>query len=126
LSFVGTAPRSGEEVLALHHDWRALYLQSKPGIVTEALVNFGVAVTEDEMYSAESVYFARSSAGYDLKLMIRYFLRIADTLFSLPRTGITVAQMHDREQFMVKAEPVYQRASEEGRPLSETFEDKHG
>ena len=36
LAFVGLPPRTREEILRLPHDWQALYLRGKAGLVTEA------------------------------------------------------------------------------------------
>lgn len=73
LRFVGVAPRSDAEVDALPPDWRAIYLQSKAGIVTEAMVNFGPAPTEDDLYSAETIYSVSADWKYDLAILGRYF-----------------------------------------------------
>jgi hypothetical protein len=73
LRFVGVDPRNGEEIKALASDWQVLYLKSKPGIVTEALVNFGTHPTEDELYSAEAFCCVSSGWKYDLKLLAKYF-----------------------------------------------------
>ena len=73
LRFVGVVPRNGEEIKALASDWQVLYLKSKPGIVTETLVNFGTHPAEDEIYSAEAFYCVSSGWKYDLKLLAKYF-----------------------------------------------------
>jgi NDP-sugar pyrophosphorylase family protein len=73
LRFVGVGPRNAEEIKALASDWKVLYLKSKPGIVTEARVNFGAHPTEEEIYSAEAFYCVSSGWKYDLKLLARYF-----------------------------------------------------
>jgi lipopolysaccharide/colanic/teichoic acid biosynthesis glycosyltransferase len=73
LRFVGVGPRNTEEIKALASDWQVLYLKSKLGIVTEALVNFGIDPTEDEIYSAEAFYCVSSGWKYDLKLLAKYF-----------------------------------------------------
>lgn len=72
LRFVGVSPRSREEIQGLSSDWRALYLSAKPGIITEAYVNYGAAPTEDERYSAEAFYSAVAGTGHDFKLLVRY------------------------------------------------------
>jgi len=76
LRFVGVPPRSAEEIQNLPRDWRALYLKSKPGIVTETMVNWGSRAGRDEMYSAEAVYAVSSGLKHDLGLLIRYFGQI--------------------------------------------------
>ena len=76
LRFAGVPPRAAEEIQDLPQDWRALYLKSKPGVVTETLVNFGPRATRDDMYSAEAVYAVSSGLKYDLKLLAKYFGQI--------------------------------------------------
>jgi NDP-sugar pyrophosphorylase family protein/lipopolysaccharide/colanic/teichoic acid biosynthesis glycosyltransferase len=72
LSFVGVRPRSKGEAKLLSHDWQALYLHSKAGIVTEADVLYGAHPDEDELYSAEAFYSAAAGMGHDAKLMLSY------------------------------------------------------
>lgn len=76
MRFVGVPPRSKEEIKALPLSWRSLYLKSKPGIITEALVTFGARPTEDEQYSAEAFYSVLSGVRYDLKLLGKYLAQI--------------------------------------------------
>jgi hypothetical protein len=76
LRFAGVPPRMAEEIQDLPQDWRALYLKSKPGVVTETLVNFGPRATRDDMYSAEAVYAVSCGLKYDLKLLAKYFGQI--------------------------------------------------
>ena len=84
LRFVGVPPRSPEEIQKLSRDWRALYLQSKPGIVTETMVHFGSRASRDDMYSAEAVYSVSSGIKHDLRLLACYFGQI---LGLMPRPG---------------------------------------
>jgi NDP-sugar pyrophosphorylase family protein len=84
LRFVGVPPRTAQEVENLPRDWRALYLKSKPGIVTEAMINFGSRASRDEMYSAEAVYSVTSGLKHDLRLLARYGGQI---LGLMPRPG---------------------------------------
>ena len=80
LRFAGVPPRSVEEIQGLPRDWRALYLKSKPGIVTETMVKFGTGATQDEMYSAEAVYSVSAGLKHDLGLLARYFGQILGLL----------------------------------------------
>ena len=73
LGFVGVAPRTADEIRALPPDWRLLYLQSKIGLISEALVYFGVNPSEDELRVAETFYSVSASWKYDLKLLAKYF-----------------------------------------------------
>ncbi len=70
--FVGVAPRTREQVQALPRDWQALYLQAKPGVITEALVQYGPNPSADDLYSAEVFYSVRHGLGHDLRLLLRY------------------------------------------------------
>jgi lipopolysaccharide/colanic/teichoic acid biosynthesis glycosyltransferase len=76
LRFVGVPPRTAEEIENLPRDWQALFLKSKPGIVTETMVNFGSRASRDEMYSAEAVYSVSSGLKHDLRLLARYSCQI--------------------------------------------------
>ncbi|MDX2029025.1 MAG: NDP-sugar synthase [Blastocatellia bacterium] len=72
LRFVGVPPRPREEVRRLSHDWQALYLRAKAGIVTEADVQYGSQADEDERYSSEAFYSATASGWQDFRLMLGY------------------------------------------------------
>ncbi len=72
LGFVGVGPRTEEEIQALPRDWRALYLKSKGGFISEAMVYFGSNPSEDELRAAETFYAVSASWKYDLKLFIKY------------------------------------------------------
>lgn len=76
LRFVGVMPRTAEEIDRLPEEWKAIYLKSKPGLVTEAMIRFGRAITDDELYSAEAVYTVSAGFLYDLRLLAKYFGRI--------------------------------------------------
>ena len=80
LGFVGVPPRTAEEVMALPTDWRALYLKSKAGLVSECLVSFGVSATDDDRYAADAVYAVSTTVIYDLKLMLRYIGQVLGLL----------------------------------------------
>ncbi|HXK01744.1 MAG TPA: NDP-sugar synthase [Verrucomicrobiae bacterium] len=76
LSFVGVAPRSPEEIEALPHDWKKLYLTSVGGLITEAYVVHGPSPSEDLLYSAEVFYTATASPRRDLGLSLGYVARL--------------------------------------------------
>jgi NDP-sugar pyrophosphorylase family protein/lipopolysaccharide/colanic/teichoic acid biosynthesis glycosyltransferase len=76
LRFVGTSPRSRQEIMNLEEDWKTLYLRSKLGIITEAFVRYGSHPTKEELYSAEAVYSIMGSPSYDMKLIGHYLRRI--------------------------------------------------
>jgi NDP-sugar pyrophosphorylase family protein len=76
LFLVGVKPRSPEEVQSLPSDWKALYLNSKAGLITEASVMFGKTPSEDELYTAEAYYGATQRFRHDLKLLRLYLRRL--------------------------------------------------
>ena len=76
LFLAGVKPRSRHDVEGLSSDWRSQYLSSKAGLITEALVMFGRAPSEDELYTAEAYYSAVQSIGHDLKLMRLYLVQL--------------------------------------------------
>ncbi|MBI3797655.1 MAG: NDP-sugar synthase [Deltaproteobacteria bacterium] len=76
LRFVGVTPRTQAELSVLAPDWRALYVRTKAGIVTEAYITFGSAPTEDELYSAETFYSAMAGFRHDAKLLLAYVGRM--------------------------------------------------
>jgi len=86
LHFVGVPPRTSEEIKALPHDWQALYLHAKAGMVTEAYVYHGLTPTADEQYSAEVFYAVRAGVWHDLRLIIAYVGRIV---------GISPRHLHE-------------------------------
>jgi lipopolysaccharide/colanic/teichoic acid biosynthesis glycosyltransferase len=76
LRIIGVSPRTEKEVKALSQDWRALYLKTKAGLVSEAYINYGDAPTEDERYTSEAFYSVASGFGHDLKIFFAYLGRI--------------------------------------------------
>jgi len=69
-------PRSRDEIKALGRDWKALYLSSKPGVITEAFINYGASPTEDELYTSEAFYSVSAGIGHDFKLLAAYLGRL--------------------------------------------------
>ena len=80
LHLVGVGPRTVSEIQGLPEDWRALYLKSKPGLITEALVNFGSMPNADELFSAEAFYTVSAGPMYDLKILGRYLGQVVGLL----------------------------------------------
>lgn len=76
LSFVGVAPRSPDDLDALPPDWRALYINSNAGIISESFVLYGYTPTEDELYASEAFYAVKERWLHDLKILCAYILRI--------------------------------------------------
>jgi len=85
LRFVGVSPRTKEEVKALSQDWRALYLKTKPGIVSEAYVNYGDTPSEDELYAAEAFYSVTAGIGHDFRLLFGYLGRVLKAFVPSPK-----------------------------------------
>lgn len=69
MHLVGSPGRTREEVNALDHEWRDLYLKSKVGLVTEARVRCGFAPPLDEQLASDSFYAVHASSDYDFKLL---------------------------------------------------------
>ena len=76
LTIVGVAPRNAQEIDALPHDWKQLYLGSIAGLITEAYVVHGASPSEDLLYSAEVFYAATASARHDAGLIAGYVARL--------------------------------------------------
>jgi lipopolysaccharide/colanic/teichoic acid biosynthesis glycosyltransferase len=76
LQFVGLAPRSRAEIERMPPEWRAMYLKSKAGLVTEAASASIDAEDDTQLYLVEAYYNARRSFIYDLRLVYRYFIRL--------------------------------------------------
>lgn len=76
LRLIGVQPRSEQEVRSTPEDWKALYLRSHAGLITEAFVLHGASATEDEIYSSEVYYSAMTSLSHDVSLALRFVARI--------------------------------------------------
>lgn len=76
LRFVGVGPRSAAEIERLPDDWRALYLDAKAGIVSEAWVQYGPHASVDDLYTAEVFYSVSAGRMYDFRLLCRYFATV--------------------------------------------------
>lgn len=85
LRLIGLGPRTLNDIKRMPEDWRALYLNSKAGLITETLVNFGFDYSEDDLYASEVYYAVKSSFVHDLKLLIRFTLKLFGRL--LPGSG---------------------------------------
>ncbi len=87
LAFVGVPPRAPAEIAALPVDWRALYLESKAGLVDEAFLRYGTAASADERYTAEAFYGAQGNLRFDLQLLGLYALRLVGLARPQPTTA---------------------------------------
>jgi NDP-sugar pyrophosphorylase family protein len=77
LSLVGLPPRTLGEIRNLSPDWRSIYLEGRSGLITEANVASANAEDETQLYVADAYYVVRRSWHYDLRLMVRYCVRLA-------------------------------------------------
>ena len=84
LHFVGVPPRTREEIKRLPHDWQALILRAKAGILTEASVRSGTDISESQQYAADAFYVATANWRYDLRLLLRFFVQ---SLLGFRRSG---------------------------------------
>jgi hypothetical protein len=76
ISLAGVEPRTPDEVATLHADWRALYLNGHPGLVTESFVQYGDQATPDEHFACEAFYSAAPGVSLDLSILRRYAARV--------------------------------------------------
>jgi len=82
LAVVGLTPRDRSQLAAAPAYVRRRYLNAGPGLISEALVQFGVQAQEDERELAEACQVAERRLSYSLNLLWRYFL---DVLMDAPR-----------------------------------------
>lgn len=87
LAWVGVTPRTKEEIQALPADWRALYLQSKAGLVTEALALYGFRASVEELRVCETYYAVNASPAHDLKILTQYGLRLLTASTGPPKAS---------------------------------------
>jgi NDP-sugar pyrophosphorylase family protein len=78
LHLVGLPPRTAAQVAALNEEWRELYLNGRPGLITEASIASTPSNNKDEMmlYLADAYYTVQRSLGHDLILFAKYFVRL--------------------------------------------------
>ena len=76
LGFVGVQPRGPREIMLLPEDWRALYLRSQAGLITEAGVVHGRSPSRDEVYSSELYYSAMAGWRHDFGLALRFLGKV--------------------------------------------------
>jgi lipopolysaccharide/colanic/teichoic acid biosynthesis glycosyltransferase len=76
IGFVGLPPRTAEEISRLPADWRVLYLGGVSGLITEAALSLSDPADETQRYLADAYYVVRRSFVYNLKLALKYFLRL--------------------------------------------------
>jgi NDP-sugar pyrophosphorylase family protein len=70
--FIGSSPRTIQELRNLPSDWQKLYLKSKVGLITlDQLENKGYNHPNDR-YAAEAYYAVNMGIFYDIKLLFRW------------------------------------------------------
>ncbi|PHR23964.1 MAG: hypothetical protein COA36_16250 [Desulfotalea sp.] len=72
LSLVGVKPRKKEELIQMEPDWRAVILRSQAGIISDAVLRFGLSPCDDDLYVAEVEYTSLASMQHNGKLLFRY------------------------------------------------------
>jgi NDP-sugar pyrophosphorylase family protein len=70
--FVGVIPRTKEEITQLPGDWQKLYLKSKIGLIVLGNLEYGPAISQDELYASETYYGTQMSIYFDFKLFFRW------------------------------------------------------
>jgi hypothetical protein len=68
----GTPLKTAEEYSHLTKDWQGLYLQSKPGIISEADILYSQYPTEEMLFASEMYYRVMDTPRYNAKLLGRY------------------------------------------------------
>lgn len=72
LHLVGVPPRTVQQMASLGSGWRRVYSQTKPGLVSEALVSLHEYSDSSSMEAAEQFYASRISLWRDAALLARY------------------------------------------------------
>ncbi|MDX9720458.1 MAG: NDP-sugar synthase [Myxococcota bacterium] len=76
LDLVGLDPRSPEEVEQMSPEWKEVYLSRRPGVISEAQVQFGDSASDPERFAAEAYYAACATSAHDFRLLGRYLRRL--------------------------------------------------
>jgi lipopolysaccharide/colanic/teichoic acid biosynthesis glycosyltransferase len=75
MGFVGPKPKSLAELDSIPPSWRELYLEARPGIISEAELILGPDAEAEELYAVEAVYSVTRHGLRDFKLGIDYLRR---------------------------------------------------
>jgi hypothetical protein len=70
--FFGIVLKTPEEFSRLSKDWQGMYLQSKPGIISEADILYSQYPNEEMLFASEMYYKVMDSPSYNFKLLGRY------------------------------------------------------
>jgi NDP-sugar pyrophosphorylase family protein len=76
LSLVGLPPLQVEQMAHLPQEWRALHLNCRAGLITEAAVAATDVGDETQLYLADAYYAAKRSWLHDVQLALKYLLRL--------------------------------------------------
>jgi hypothetical protein len=91
LCLVGVPPQTPGEVQALPADWRAMYLRSRAGLITEAFVEHGAAASADDRYACDAFYAVSAGARLDASILLRYTARLCGFGALKPKSRPTAA-----------------------------------
>lgn len=75
LRLIGVEPRTLQELEEMPEDWKALFLKTHIGLITEAFVLHGSSATADQTYSSEVCYAITHNIWHDLALAGRFISR---------------------------------------------------
>jgi NDP-sugar pyrophosphorylase family protein len=70
--FFGIVLKTPEEFSRLSKDWQGMYLQSKPGIISEADILYSQYPNEEMLFASEMYYKVMDTPSYNFKLLGRY------------------------------------------------------
>jgi len=72
MEFVGPKPKSLAEIDLIPPSWRDLYLEARPGIISEAELILGPDAESEEVYAVEAFYSVTRHRLSDLRLVLHY------------------------------------------------------
>lgn len=105
LRWVGLAPRTVDETMALSEDWKMLYLGCKPGLFQLADIDqrqIGDS-SKEQLFSSEAFYAATLSMKQDMSIILRSLFTPAHRPAAAPETSVltlstgddTLDQLHE-------------------------------
>jgi NDP-sugar pyrophosphorylase family protein len=75
MALVGPRPKSLSELDLVPPSWRDLYLESRPGIISEAQLILGPDADGEEIYAVEAFYSVTQNGLGDIRLVIEFIRR---------------------------------------------------
>jgi hypothetical protein len=76
LMLVGLPPRTPEQITQLAEDWRALVLDGRAGLITEAATAVTDPGDEMQLYLADAYYSVQQGFAHNVTLALKYFSRL--------------------------------------------------